>query len=103
MRRESSIAIDRRPAASTICIRNRFRNRLRIPGENEMREPSRTPDRRPTINDIAKRAGLSKASVSRALDGKQGVDPGTRNRVLHVRAQEGKDTRTGARAPSTAR
>jgi len=63
-----------------------------------MREPSRTPDRRPTINDIAKRVGLSKASVSRALNGKQDVDPETRKRVLKVAAQVGYVPSASARA-----
>ncbi len=68
-----------------------------------MREPSRTPDRRPTINDIAKRVGLSKASVSRALNGKQDVDPETRKRVLKVAAQVGYVPSASARALSNGR
>ncbi len=68
-----------------------------------MREPSRAPDRRPTINDIAKRVGLSKASVSRALNGKQDVDPETRKRVLKVAAQVGYVPSASARALSNGR
>src|SRR6266851_832277 len=68
-----------------------------------MREPSRTPDRRPTINDIAKRASLSKASVSRALNGKQDVDPETRKRVLKLAAQMGYVPSASARALSNGR
>lgn len=68
-----------------------------------MREPSRTPDKRPTINDIAKRVGLSKASVSRALNGKQDVDPETRKRVLKVAAQVGYVPSASARALSNGR
>ncbi len=69
----------------------------------KMREASRTPDKRPTINDIAKRAGLSKASVSRALNGKQDVDPETRKRVLKLAAQIGYVPSASARALSNGR
>ena len=68
-----------------------------------MREASRLPDKRPTINDIAKRVGLSKASVSRALNGKQDVDPETRKRVLKVAAQVGYVPSASARALSNGR
>ncbi len=60
-------------------------------------------DKRPTINDIAKRASLSKASVSRALNGKQDVDPGTRKRVLKLAAQMGYVPSASARALSNGR
>jgi LacI family transcriptional regulator len=59
--------------------------------------------RRPTINDIAKRVGLSKASVSRALNGKQDVDPETRERVLELAAQMGYVPSASARALSNGR
>jgi len=68
-----------------------------------MRETSRTPDKRPTINDIARRVGLSKASVSRALNGKQDVDPETRKRVLKVATQLGYVASASARALSNGR
>ncbi len=68
-----------------------------------MREASRTPDKRPTINDIARRVGLSKASVSRALNGKQDVDPETRKRVLKVATQLGYVASASARALSNGR
>lgn len=61
------------------------------------------PDKRPTINDIAKRANLSKASVSRALNGKQDVDPQTRKRVLELAAQIGYVPSASARALSNGR
>jgi LacI family transcriptional regulator len=63
----------------------------------------RRVDKRPTINDIAKRANLSKASVSRALNGKQDVDPGTRKRVLKLAAQMGYVPSASARALSNGR
>jgi LacI family transcriptional regulator, galactose operon repressor len=69
-----------------------------------MRERETRPTgKRPTINDIAKRAGLSKASVSRALNGKQDVDPATRQRVLKLAAQIGYVPSASARALSNGR
>jgi LacI family transcriptional regulator len=59
--------------------------------------------RRPTINDIASCVGLSKASVSRALNGKQDVDPETRKRVLKIAAQMGYVPSATARALSEGR
>ncbi len=64
---------------------------------------TRGADRRPTINDIAKRAGLSKASVSRALNGKQDVDPDTRQRVMTLATQMGYVPSASARALSNGR
>jgi len=64
---------------------------------------TRGADKRPTINDIAKRAGLSKASVSRALNGKQDVDPDTRQRVMKLAAQMGYVPSASARALSNGR
>ena len=43
--------------------------------------------RRPTILDVAHRAGVSKGAVSFALNGRPGLAPATRNRIL-VAAQE---------------
>ncbi len=68
-----------------------------------MRNSARALDKRPTINDIARRAGLSKASVSRALNGKQDVDPETRKRVLKLAAQMGYVPSASARALSNGR
>jgi LacI family transcriptional regulator len=39
---------------------------------------------RPTINDIARLAGVSKATVSRVLNHKPDVDPATRERVMRI-------------------
>lgn len=39
---------------------------------------------RPTIGDIARRAGTSKATVSRVLNGKPDVDPETRARIAEI-------------------
>jgi LacI family transcriptional regulator len=39
---------------------------------------------RPTINDVAREAGVSKASISAVLNGKPGVSDSTRTRILEV-------------------
>ena len=39
---------------------------------------------RATIKDIAAKANISYSTVSRALNNKYGVDPGTREKVLHI-------------------
>jgi DNA-binding LacI/PurR family transcriptional regulator len=44
---------------------------------------------RPTINDVAKTAGVSVTTVSHALNGKGRVDPATREHVLQVVQQLG--------------
>jgi LacI family transcriptional regulator len=59
--------------------------------------------RRPTINDIASKVGLSKASVSRALNGKQDVDPETRQRIFKIASQMGYVASATARALSNGR
>ncbi len=59
--------------------------------------------KRPTINDIARRSGLSKASVSRALNGKQDVDPSTRKRVVELAGRMGYVPSASARALSVGR
>jgi DNA-binding LacI/PurR family transcriptional regulator len=50
---------------------------------------SPTALRRPTIADVAARAGVSKALVSLALRGEPGPNPGTRERVLAAAAELG--------------
>ncbi|GCE22661.1 LacI family DNA-binding transcriptional regulator [Dictyobacter kobayashii] len=42
-----------------------------------------------TIDDIARLAGVSKATVSRAMNGKPDVDPATRERILSIVEKEG--------------
>lgn len=42
------------------------------------------PKAKPTIGDIARRAGTSKATVSRVLNGKPDVDPETRRRIAEI-------------------
>jgi DNA-binding LacI/PurR family transcriptional regulator len=43
--------------------------------------------KRPTIDDIARRAGVSKGAVSFALNGRPGVSAETRQRILEIAAQ----------------
>ncbi|HLI91313.1 MAG TPA: LacI family DNA-binding transcriptional regulator [Ktedonobacteraceae bacterium] len=42
-----------------------------------------------TINDIARLAGVSKATVSRVLNHKPDVDPATRERILRIMEEQG--------------
>jgi len=42
-----------------------------------------------TIQDIARLAGVSKATVSRVLNQKPDVDPATRERILHIMEEQG--------------
>ncbi|HLI90147.1 MAG TPA: LacI family DNA-binding transcriptional regulator [Ktedonobacteraceae bacterium] len=44
---------------------------------------------RPTIDDIARLAGVSKATVSRVLNHKPDVDPATRDRILRIVEEQG--------------
>jgi DNA-binding LacI/PurR family transcriptional regulator len=47
------------------------------------------PKKAVTIRDVARRAGVSVATASRALNGKQVVSPGTRDRILAVMEELG--------------
>ncbi|MEU2870883.1 LacI family DNA-binding transcriptional regulator [Streptomyces olivoreticuli] len=60
----------------------------------------RTPARRPTMKDIARRAGVSESAVSFALNGRPGVSDATRERVRQVAEQLGWQPSTAARALS---
>lgn len=59
--------------------------------------------RRPTIADVARRAGVSKGAVSFALNGRSGVSSETRQRILDVAADLGWAPNRQARALSTSR
>jgi LacI family transcriptional regulator len=61
------------------------------------------PARRPTIANLATSLGLSKATVSRALNGRGDVDPATRDRVLGRAAELGYVASSTARALSNGR
>jgi DNA-binding LacI/PurR family transcriptional regulator len=58
--------------------------------------------RRPTISDVAQRAGVSKVAVSYALNGQPGVSDATRQRILAIAAEIGFSPSSAARALSGA-
>ncbi|MEU1530076.1 LacI family DNA-binding transcriptional regulator [Streptomyces fagopyri] len=60
----------------------------------------RSPARRPTMKDIARRAGVSESAVSFALNDRPGVSEITRDRVRRVAEQLGWRPSTAARALS---
>ncbi len=57
---------------------------------------------RPTISDIAVRAGVSKAAVSYALNGRRGVSPATQARVIAIAEELGWTANNAARVLSGA-
>ncbi len=59
--------------------------------------------RRPTIADVARRAGVTKAAVSFALNGQPGVSAATRERILAIAAEVGFEPNSAARALSDGR
>lgn len=58
--------------------------------------------KRPTIADVARRAGVSKGAVSYALNGQPGVSEATRRRIRDIAAEIGFSPSTAARALSGA-
>src|SRR4051794_33035697 len=59
--------------------------------------------KRPTIADIARRAGVSKGAVSYALNGQPGVSEATRQRIMAIAREIGFNPNRAARALSGAR
>jgi len=59
--------------------------------------------KRPTIADIARRAGVTKAAVSFALNGQPGVSAATRKRILAIAEEIGFQPNSAARALSDGR
>jgi DNA-binding LacI/PurR family transcriptional regulator len=58
--------------------------------------------KRPTIADIAQRAGVSKGAVSYALNGQPGVSEATRQRIVAIAREIGFNANSAARALSGA-
>ncbi|ROT32516.1 LacI family DNA-binding transcriptional regulator [Micromonospora sp. HM5-17] len=58
--------------------------------------------KRPTIADVARRAGVSKGAVSYALNGQPGVSEATRQRILAIAREIGFNPNSAARALSGA-
>jgi DNA-binding LacI/PurR family transcriptional regulator len=58
--------------------------------------------KRPTIADIARRAGVSKGAVSYALNGQPGVSEATRQRIIAIAQEIGFNANSAARALSGA-
>ena len=61
------------------------------------------PRRRPTIVDVARRAGVSAAAVSFAVNDRPGVSSGTRERILAAARELGWQPSASARALTEAR
>src|SRR5215213_6105826 len=61
------------------------------------------PRRRPTIADVARRAGVSAAAVSFAVNDRPGVSPETRQRILEAARELGWRPSASARALTEAR
>jgi len=72
-----------------------------MPGGGGSDAPGRR--RRPTIDDVAARAGVSAAAVSFAMNGRPGVGAATRERILAVAAELGWRPSAHARALTEAR
>jgi DNA-binding LacI/PurR family transcriptional regulator len=64
---------------------------------------SHPPRRRPTIVDVARRAGVSAAAVSFAVNDRPGVSSGTRERILAAARELGWQPSASARALTEAR
>lgn len=60
-------------------------------------------DRRPTIDDVARHAGVSKGAVSFALNGRAGVSSDTRTRILAAAQELGWTPNVRARSLSVSR
>jgi LacI family transcriptional regulator, repressor for deo operon, udp, cdd, tsx, nupC, and nupG len=63
-----------------------------------MTENAEQARRRPTIDDVARRAGVSSAAVSFAMNGRRGVGEATRARILEAAAELGWSPSAPARA-----
>jgi DNA-binding LacI/PurR family transcriptional regulator len=68
-----------------------------------LKEAARVPGRKPTISDVAHRAGVSKGAVSYALNDRPGVGAETRLRILAAADELGWQPNHRARSLSTSR
>lgn len=68
-----------------------------------MTDSAKPARRRPTIDDVARKAGVSAAAVSFAMNGRPGVGEATRARILEAAAELGWRPSAPARALSRAR
>jgi DNA-binding LacI/PurR family transcriptional regulator len=68
-----------------------------------MQLPTDPIRQRPTIADVARRAGVSSAAVSFAVDDRPGVSPRTRARILAAAAEPGWRPSASARALTSVR
>lgn len=76
---------------------------LATPGGRFVRIMSTVRPKRPTISDIARRAGVSTGAVSYALSGRPGVSPATRQRIVEIADEVGWRPSIAARALTGAR
>ena len=75
----------------------------RAQGAGQATPAGRNRVKRPTIADIARRAGVTKAAVSFALNGQPGVSAATRERILAIANEIGFQPSKAARALSDGR
>ncbi|MET1072394.1 MAG: LacI family DNA-binding transcriptional regulator, partial [Umezawaea sp.] len=66
-------------------------------------EGERVREKRPTISDIARAAGVSTGAVSYALNGRPGVSDATRKRVVEIADRLGWVPSSAARSLSDGR
>ncbi len=71
---------------------------VRMAEEQEPVKRGRMPKHRPTIADIARRAGVSKVAVSYALNDRPGVSPATRASIKAIAQEIGWRPNSAARA-----
>ncbi|WP_247738848.1 LacI family DNA-binding transcriptional regulator [Shimia sp. R9_2] len=76
---------------------------IRHPSEKDMRAPQNRAGRRVTINDLAAHLGMSKSTVSRAMNGYADISESTRKRVASTAQKLGYQPLSHAQAIRTGR